>query len=228
MKILRINSLAGVPILYDREPPSNYGVAGYPIRPHLETRFASAVDRAFQDIFLSLSASGVGDVTSILVGGTSGTSRGVAYSHRKTAFDLDGFMFAGGGIWAANSHTTQRFEYLLIEAHLRRAFGTVLTHGFDPRFGDHIHFDNGDAVGFRRHSKSRTFFLQSALRYLFDQPLETDGVYGPETQQVERHIRNELNIGGFSKKTNWDAFLLSSIETLEERISVPAVVKAFA
>lgn len=228
MPIQRIKALAGVPILYDREPDSNYGHTGYPLRPYVDAKFAAAADRAFQEMFLSLAAAGVGEVTSILTGGISRSGGGVGYHERKRAFDLDGLVFSDGQTWVANSFNTRRFEYLIIEAHLRRAFGTVLTYGYDQRFEDHIHFDNGDPIGFRKHSKSRTLFLQNALRYLFDQELECDGTYGPETQQAERAVRAELNLGALSIRDNWDHFLTASIEALEERLSMPAIVKAFS
>lgn len=223
----RVSSLAGVPILNDRDPVSNYGRTGYAIHPYLDAEFAAQADSALAETFISLSASNVGDVRAILCGNLSVVGGARSYRGGRRAFDLDGLEFSTGRIWAANSFPSRRFEYLLIEAHLRRHFGTVLTCGFDDRFRDRIYFDNGDPVGFRPHSKSRAIFLQNALRYLFDEILEADGVYGPETQHAERMVRKSLGIGPFSTVANWLAFLAASIEATEERLSSPTILEAF-
>jgi len=225
--VIRIDNLAGVPILFDRDPISNHGRTGYAIRPKIDAAFGAEADRAFSEVFISLSASDIGEVQSILTGGISRSGSSASYHHKKRAFDLDGLVFTSGYVWVANTLPTRRFEYLLIEGHLRPVFGTVLTYGFDDQQRDHIHFDNGESVGFRPHSKSRTLFLQNVLRYLFDENVEVDGVYGPETRRAERVVRDELQIGHLSKTFNWLEFLTASIEAAEERLSSAAILKAF-
>lgn len=219
MSLTRVQTFGGVPILYDREPPSNYGQKGFRYRPRIDPGFAEAADRAFLNIFQSLASAGMGEVTAILTGGITRTGTGVSYHHRSRAMDLDGLVYASGRVWVANSFAANPFEYLIIEGHLRQVFGTVLTYDYNPEQQDHIHFDNGDSVGFRRHSKTRTLFVQNALVFLFDLPIRIDGVYGPETQGAERIARAELDIGGLSKRSNWLAFLEASIEEAQDRLA---------
>lgn len=219
MGLTRVQTFGGVPILHDREPPSNFGKTGFRYRPRIDAKFADLTDRVFHNIFQTLAAAGMGDVAAILTGGITRTGTGVSYHHKSRAMDLDGLIYTSGRIWVANSFPTSPFEYLIIEGHLRQAFGTVLTHDYNPLQQDHIHFDNGDTVGFRRHSKTRTLFLQNALVFLFDLPIRIDGVYGPETQGAERIARGELEIGGLSKRDNWMAFLEASIEEAQDRLA---------
>lgn len=219
MTLTRVQTFGGVPILYDREPESNYGRKGFRYRPRIDPAFARAADQAFHSIFQSLAAAGMGQVTAILTGGITRTGSGVSYHHRSRAMDLDGLVYASGRIWTADSFPETPFEYLIIEGHLRQAFGTVLTYDYNPAQQDHIHFDNGETVSFRRHSKTRTLYVQNALVFLFDLPIRIDGVYGPETQGAERIARNELDIGGLSKRENWLAFLEASIEEAQDRLA---------
>ena len=212
MPTTKILKLAGVPLLYDRDPAENYGVGGYHSKPYADQQFAQETEVAFTELFRALAEAGFGKVQAILFGGIARTGSGKSYHHRLRAFDLDGLILSDGFTWVANSFPTRPHLYLAIEAVLRQHFGTVLTYGYDARHQDHIHFDNGDKIGFRRHSKSRVLFLQNALWYLFDQVLSIDGVYGPETQRAERNARKELEVGGFSELPNWTGFLRSAAE----------------
>lgn len=222
MAVVRIQTLGGVPILYDRQPATNYGKSGFRYRPRIDEDFAATADGVFSDMFRSLACAGVGDVTAILTGGIARAGTGPGYHHNNRAMDLDALVYSSGNIWVANTFPARPFEYLIIEGHLRKAFGTVLTYDYNPAHQDHIHFDNGDSVGFRRHSKSRTLFVQNALLYLFDLPISIDGVYGPETQGAERTARSELGIGGLGKTDNWRAFLQASIEEAQDRLAFNA------
>ncbi|MGB3315687.1 MAG: hypothetical protein WBB85_14860, partial [Albidovulum sp.] len=127
------------------------------------------------------------------------------------------FIFASGQKWVANSFPARPHLYLAIEAVLRQTFGTILTYDYNPSHRDHIHFDNGDKVGFRPHSKSRVLFLQNAAHHLFDVMVSVDGVYGPETQLAERAVRKELGLGGFSNLANWITFLDASADIAMDR-----------
>lgn len=226
MSTTRIQTLGGVPILFDRQPPSNYGKTGFRYRPRIDAAFAATADKVFLEMFQCLAAAGAGDVTAILTGGIARAGTGPSYHHNNRAMDLDALVYSSGKVWVANTFPARPFEYLIIEGHLRKAFGTVLTFDYNPAHQNHIHFDNGDSVGFRHHSKSRTLFVQNALVYLYDLPISIDGVYGPETQGAERTARSELNIGGLGKKGNWLAFLEASIEEAQDRLAFNATEHA--
>lgn len=223
MPTIRIQSLAGVPIVYDRDPVSNYGTGGYRVRPYIEEGFSRTAEQAFAQIFQTIAATGLGQVSAVLTGGIARSGHGATYHHKHRAFDLDGLVMASGRTWVANTYPDRRFEYLLIEACLRRHFGTVLTYDYSADQQTHLHFDDGEQVGFQRHSKSRVLFLQNSLRYLFDRPVGVDGVYGPETQHAERLVRADLQIGTLTKRSNWDALLAASIEEAQDRLSYPAI-----
>jgi len=217
MTIIRIDSLAGRPLWYDRKPASNYGKTGFPVRPYIDARFFDEADAAFGHLLRNLSDAGLGDVRAILFGGIGRSGSGSSYHHRNRAFDLDGLILASGDIWVANTFPTRPFFYLGIEATLRQHFGTILTYLYNQDHQDHMHFDNGDSVGFARHSKSRVLFLQNAIKFLFDVPVGIDGVYGPETAAAERQVRQELGLGGFSTRDNWLKFLAASAEVALDR-----------
>ncbi|WP_196223563.1 extensin family protein [Roseibium sp. RKSG952] len=213
----RISQFGDVPLLYDRDPVANYGKCGFRTHPHVDTVFALQTDIAFGEMFLVLEAMDLGQVTAILFGGVDRTGGGSSLHHKGRAFDLDGLVFDNGFIWMADTFATQPHQYLAIEGVLRQNFGTVLTSGYDSAHRDHIHFDNGEPVGFQRHSKSRVLYLQNALKFLFDQMLTIDGVWGPETQSIEREVRKELGLGGLSIRSNWVGFIEASIDIATDR-----------
>lgn len=207
MTLIRIDNIANLHILYDRDPASNYGLTGFAVRPYIDDNFSMDVTQAFQHLTQSLVQNGVGQPTSILFGGIARSGNGSSYHHKNRAFDFDGLVFADAENWVANSFPIHPFIYLGIEAVLRQHFGTVLSYDYNADHQDHFHFDNGTRPGFQRFSKSRVLFLQNAMRYLFDFPVGIDGVYGPETSGAEKRIRSELGLGGFSEPDNWMAFL---------------------
>lgn len=213
MSKIRVREVADLPLLYDRRPPSNYGVTGIPVHPFINTEFAVEVELAMRQVVLALQGAGLGTARAILFGGIGRSGTGKSLHHTNRAFDLDGLMFTDAENWVADTFPVQPLIYLGIEAVLRQHFGTVLTYMYNSDHQDHFHFDNGERVGFVRHSKSRVLFLQNALSHVFDTPVGIDGVYGPATADAERRIRRELGIGGFSKLGNWVAFL-SAVEEL--------------
>ncbi|WP_171181953.1 extensin family protein [Ruegeria sp. HKCCD8929] len=213
----RVSEFGDVPLLYDRDPAENYGKRGYRVRPYADAVFAAQADSVFDEMFQTLEALNIGQVSAILFGGIGRSGNGSSLHHQNRAFDLDGLIFDSGFIWVADTFEKQPHHYLAIEGVLRQSFGTVLTYGYNAAHRDHIHFDNGDSVGFRRHSKSRVLFLQNALRFLFDQVLDVDGVWGPETQAAERLVRRELGLGSLSTNSNWIGFIETSIDIAVDR-----------
>lgn len=212
MTLIRIENLGDVPLIYDRDPVANYGVRGYRVRPLADDQFAVELDTAFQQLFQEFDAHGLGPVREILYGGIARTGTGRSYHHSHRAFDLDALKAESGFTWVANTFPSRPHFYLAIESVLRQNFGTVLTYDFDPSHRDHFHFDNGTSVGFVRHSKSRVLFLQNAAKYLFDYVVSVDGVWGPETESLERSIRQELAIGPITQRENWIALLDACVD----------------
>lgn len=218
MSRIRIKTLAGVPIIYDRDPPGNYGKTGYPVQPWIDAGFAAETDRMFGQLFLSLQRADMGNVTHLLYGGIGRTPNG-KQSHHVThrAFDLDALRFESGQIWVADSFPHAPHQYLSIEAVIRQHFGTVLGYGYNAAHRDHIHFDNGEPPGFHRLAKSRVMFLQRALNLVFDESLLIDGVYGPHTRQVETRTRKSLGLGPLTARANWFAFLATVADLALDR-----------
>ncbi|MEM1078667.1 MAG: extensin family protein [Pseudomonadota bacterium] len=208
----RFSQLGGLPLLYDRNPALNYGITGIPFSPWIDTTFARQADAAFHQIVSSLSGVGLGEATAILSGGVGRSGNGPSLHHQNRAFDLDGLTFEEGQNWVADTFPSRPLIYIGIEAILRQHFGTVLSYQYNAAHRDHFHFDNGRAVGFRRDARSHTLFLQNSFKYLFDEMLGIDGVYGPETASVERRVRAELGVGGLSNRANWLDYLGTCVE----------------
>ena len=140
--------------------------------------------------------------------GRSGTGR--SYHHQNRAFDLDALIFDKHPRWIANTFPQRPFMYLSIESVLRGSFGTVLNYDYNSDHQDHFHFDNGTPVGFKRHARSHTIFVQHTLVRLFQQDVGSggvDGVFGPDTEAALNFVRRELELGGFSEVENWKAYL---------------------
>ena len=55
------------------------------------------------------------------------------------------------------------------------------------------------------------------MKFVFDQMLGIDGVWGPETQAAERAIRDQLSLGSFLDLSNWMAFLEATIDIALDR-----------
>ncbi|WP_299847781.1 extensin family protein [uncultured Paracoccus sp.] len=208
MPRIRIKTIAGVPILYDRDPPENYGRTGYPVEPWIDSDFSIQAEKMFSQLFLALQSSGFGSVTHLLYGGIGRVGGGKpSYHHDNRAFDLDALRFSNNRVWVATSFPPYPHLYLAIESVVRQHFGTVLGYGYNAAHRDHIHFDNGEPPGFNRMAKSRVMFLQRALHYMFDESLAIDGVYGPQTRQVETRVRKLLGLETLTTRANWISFL---------------------
>ncbi|MCB1342874.1 MAG: extensin family protein [Pseudooceanicola sp.] len=220
MTLKRIDNIAGLPLLYDRKPASNYGKTGFVMRPYIDTDFSVEVETAFRKLLDNIRDAGFGAVKAILSGGIGRAGTGPSYHHRNRAFDLDGLVFDDGDIWVADTFPERPYFYLGVEATLRQHFGTILTYLYNSDHENHLHFDNGDSVKFVRYSKSRVLFLQNAIQLLYDIPVGIDGVYGPETEQAERRMRQDLGLGGFSDKSNWVKFLaLAASEAFDREMA---------
>jgi hypothetical protein len=207
--MMRIERFGGVDLFYDRSHPDDYGVRGVPMRPLVEARFAARCEEVFDRLVGELDAGRVGRVSAIFCGGISRnpTLGAQSFHYQNRAFDLDALVFDNAPTWTAKSFPEKPHLYLGIEATIRMSFGTVLGYVYNADHRDHIHFDDGTAVGFNTYAKSRVEFLQNCCRYLFDRDLGVDGVYGPLTRGVADGVRRELNIGPLTSRDSWHDFL---------------------
>src|SRR5206468_11823507 len=85
------------------------------------------------------------------------------------AFDLDGIVWAGKGFVTLHDgfQGGDQVFYYAVEAIVRRHFGTVLDYNYDIDHRDHLHLDDGTAIGFQPGSSSRVKFLQGALTHVY-------------------------------------------------------------
>ncbi|MBD9371674.1 extensin family protein [Rhizobium sp. ARZ01] len=206
MALTRVESIAGLPLFYDRFNGTSYGQHAVAMRPFIDNNFLDQCTACFAEMQQVLAKHGF-EITQIWSGGVGREGAGVSYHHRNRAFDLDALIFKDGSRWLADTFPARPFIYLAIEAVLRLHFGTVLNHDYNQAHRDHLHFDNGTAPRFKRDARSHTLFVQHALVKLFNQSVGADGVFGPETEQALNRVRRTLGIGSFSDKSNWFAFL---------------------
>ena len=123
------------------------------------------------------------------------------------AFDLTAILFTNGSRIDMNRDWRRvsgnscyslalRRRYLAVAASLRRYFQTVLTGWYNAAHGNHIHFDNGSAIGpLRDGAESDTKLVQAACNYLNGENLAIDGAWGPLTEAAFDRLRLDLNMG---------------------------------
>lgn len=209
MADIKVSTLGGKPMLYDRTIPEHYGKTGVPFNPFMNTEFAKQSDLCFAELVELLETGLNRKVTKILSGGVSRAGSGTSLHHKNRAFDLDALLFDDGSNWVATSFPKRPHIYLAIEAVLRRHFGTVLSFDYNKAHEDHFHFDNGTALGFKRHAKSHVIFIQNALVFVYQLKVGRDGVWGGETDGALDILLGRLGIGGISDKANFSRFLLA-------------------
>lgn len=207
MTDIRIDDLAGKPLLYDRSAPGHYGTGGVPTRPFINQTFASECEDCFVELCRRLKDDAGLEVDKILTGGVSRAGSGSSLHHQNRAFDLDGFLFADGTNWVADTFPQRPQLYLGIEAVLRKHFGTVLSYDYNRAHQDHFHFDNGTAVKFKSAAKSHVIFLQNAIALVYQLPIGRDGVWGPQTYREVKALRDRFGIGALSSVSNWKELL---------------------
>lgn len=207
MADIRIDNLAGKPLLYDRSSTAHYGVGGVPTRPFINPTFAAECEACFVELVAKLKDDAGLEVEKILTGGVSRAGSGTSLHHQNRAFDLDALLFTDGSNWVSTTFPQRPQLYLGIEAILRRHFGTVLSYDYNKAHRDHFHFDNGTAVKFKTAAKSHVIFLQNVIALVYQTPVGRDGVWGPQTDREVKTLRERLGIGALSNKDNWLAFL---------------------
>ena len=203
--------LAGVPVHYDRlAAPHDYGSVGEVRTFGCRTKLRDTLENCFTDLFAVWRK---GHPSIILTAGTIGD--GDNAHGQGLAFDLDGFHWNGGRFMMDEYPMDRRF-YVGINAHLFLYFSQVLSYHY-PQHRDHFHLDFNFSYTFRPSSNAQTFFLQSALRYLFGRDIgrtgpEHDGVdgdYGTATRPVVAEVLEEIGLAGpLTTEEAWRKFLL--------------------
>ncbi len=207
MADVKISTLGGKPLLYDRSAPGHYGVGGVPTQPFMNPVFARECDAMFTELVDRLKADAGLEVSKILTGGVSRSGTGASLHHQNRAFDLDALLFKDGSNWVSTTFPQRPQLYLGIEAVLRRHFGTVLSYDYNRAHQDHFHFDNGTPVKFKSAAKSHVIFIQNVIALVYQTRVGRDGVWGPETERELKTLRQRLGIGALSEVANWKAFL---------------------
>jgi hypothetical protein len=198
----RFSSLAGTPLHYARAPVATYGTRGRPRTFNCTPEFLLKLEACFDELFR---VSPLGRAEIITTAGAFVERSG--FHGRGRAFDLDALFWSGRPFITLRFPTDQKF-YLGVEAVLRKHFGTVLNFLYNSDHHDHLHIDDGTAVGFVRSSKSRVLFVQAALTHVLDVPVRIDGVYDPETEGGLRTAFERLGLSGnVQNRDTWLEFL---------------------
>lgn len=205
--------LAGVPVHYDRlDAPFDYGSKGKARSFGCRIKLRDALETCFEELF---EVWGREKPSIILTAGTIGdgeNAHGQGY-----AFDLDGFHWSNQS-FMMDQYPLDRKFYVGINAHLFLHFSQVLSYHY-PKHRDHFHVDFNFSYAFRTASNAQTFFLQSALKYVFAQELGdtgpdddgVDGVYGSATTPAVARVLAQLGLtgqGGLTSPAVWKSFLI--------------------
>ena len=211
------DELAGVPVHYDRSAEFPYGSAGMPYTFRCQSRLEETLNDCFQELFELWPLE---QPATILSAGTTGD--GDNAHGQGLAFDLDGFLIPGNR-FMMDEYPSRRAIYIGINAHLFVYFSQVLSYHY-PDHEDHFHVDFNFSYRFRTASNAQTFFVQSALRYLYAKNLGAsgverdgvDGVYGRQTGAAVNQVLNDLGFsgrGGITQADVWRDFLLAIRDT---------------
>ena len=200
-------SLAGVPVLYDRQSPADYGKRGIAVDFHVPQSFEEALDACFAELW---NVCPLGRADTILSAGTYANRPGSQHSWGK-AMDIDAILWPQRPFVTLDFPTDKVF-YTAVEAVLRRHFDYVLTYLYNAAHHDHFHVDQAGRVGFGTAS-SKTYFVQSLCHNVLGLSVGVDGQWGPETAEGLEHAQRILGVpGDLSELQNWLDFLQAAAE----------------
>jgi hypothetical protein len=175
LDLQRFETIAGVRCEYSGQG----GTRGTPGIRALAPRFLAQMERAIEGVVAR-----VGALEAIVSQGAY-VPRPATPGDRHatgTAFDLCGLRFARAVPLDAAAAATD-VRYLAVEAILRCNIPQVLDFWYNAAHNDHWHCDDRTAaVGFSSRSPADVCYWQACLAYLWDEPLEIDGVWGPVTR----------------------------------------------
>jgi hypothetical protein len=124
------------------------------------------------------------------------------------AFDLTRIQYTDGVfvdmLWSHQQDVRQRRRYLAVVAHLRWYFRTVITAWHNSAHHNHIHFDNGQAMGPLTTTNRHTdiVIVQAAYRLLVRATIPMDHVWGPETESAYQEMLDLFNMRCLNPKAD--------------------------
>lgn len=187
-KEIYFTEVLGIPVLYDRLKPEDYGKNGVEYKFYCTRRLKKKFEESIRQVRAIF-----GFPRAILLGGTYVDKPGMHGLGR--ALDLDAILWDYDRI-PKNSPLHSIGDFVVkdspknwvlslgIEACFRKKFGVVLTPFYNRAHRDHFHVDDSVPVRFNRDSRSNVLFVQAVARYFYGQDIAIDGVYGPQTEKA--------------------------------------------
>jgi hypothetical protein len=206
--------LADVPVHYDRlNAPFGYGSKGKSRPFYCRNKLRLTLEKCLADLF---EIWGRDSPSLILSAGTLGDGKNA--HGQGYAFDLDGFYWGDQKFMMINYPSDREF-YIGINAHLFFYFSQVLSYHY-PEHLDHFHVDFNFAFKFRPESNAQTFFVQSCLKYIFDQDIGNtgrerdgvDGIFGGGTASALDKVLKSEGLPKITTEAGWRKFLKVSRE----------------
>lgn len=123
-------------------------------------------------------------------------------------FDLTRIQYTDGVFvdmkWSYQQDILQRRRYLAVAAHLRWYFRTVITAWHNADHHNHIHFDNGQAMGPLVTTDRHTdiVIVQAAARLLISSDVAMDHVWGPATENAYQELLARFDMRCLNPKTD--------------------------
>jgi len=202
----QITNISGIKLHYARDTQYPYGTRGRPTTFSVERSFNRKLIQCFEELF---DACPLGRPGIITCAGIFNPNHNNSHSTHRTgkAFDFD------AAFWANHTLITKKFHhnkelYLGIECFLRKHFGIVLNYFYNQLHEDHWHFDDSVEVDFRTNYKSSILHIQLVLTYIYDDPVEIDGIWGPQTDNALKAALDRISLTGrITTITTYKAFL---------------------
>ncbi|WP_299104984.1 hypothetical protein [uncultured Tenacibaculum sp.] len=197
----KIDHINGIPLHYARLTNHPYGTRGEQREFLIEESFLRILENALQEIFEHCP---LGIPELITTAGIFVNKPG-QHKHGK-AFDLDAIFWQEETLVTLN-FIHQKELYLGIESFLRKHFGIVLNYYY-PNHKDHWHVDTSVPVDFNQTSKSETLYVQLALKYIYNEEILIDGLWGRQTSGAVKEVFGRLGISTpITTKANYLQFL---------------------
>jgi len=210
--MVKFDSIAGVPLHYDRQGHRDYGTRGVPATFEADRDFVRKLDQSFDHLWGLL---GVAEVIT-----TAGFYVDKPGWHRKgKAMDLDG-IFWPDREFVAGKFTEQPVLYLAVESCLRLHNGTILDYFYNKYHRDHFHIQDDGRGRFSYASASQTCYLQAVLNFIYGEELGIDGVFGPITREATLRAFDALEIGDCTNVPGekWSDFLLQTAQEAVKKL----------
>ncbi|WP_296382879.1 hypothetical protein [Winogradskyella sp.] len=196
-----VDAINGIDMHYARTTDHPYGSKGVKTKFKVDDDFLKKLKVAFREVFNHCP---LGKPECIATAGIFVNKPG-QHGVGK-AFDLDAIFWKDHTLITLD-FVHQKALYLGVESFLRKHFGIVLNHFYDNH-EDHWHIGTSTNVDYHEAAQSETFYLQMALKYIYDKPIIIDGVSGPQTRSFTKNVFNRLNIKTpITTKVNYLEFL---------------------